>query len=89
MQATARHYLLSPEILGRLGSVHPAEILSLGTLGWPTLMAATNRTMLDLAVLREELGDQVPALMRPAQVRFSAPRAFIAAGGDRRCWSGQ
>ncbi len=32
--------------------------------------------MLDLAVLREELGDQVPALMLPAQVRFSTPTAF-------------
>ncbi len=39
-------------------------------------MATASRTMLDLAVLREELGDHVPALMLPAQVRFSAPTAF-------------
>ncbi len=76
MQATARHYLVSPEILGELGSVHPADILRLGTFGWAPLMAAASRAILDLAVLREGLGDQVPALMLPAQVRFSAPTAF-------------
>ena len=76
MQATAQHYLLSPEILGEVGSLHPEDIFRLGTLGWLPLAAAASLTIRDLALLRDGLGDHVPALMLPAQVRFSEPTAF-------------
>ncbi len=71
MQATAQRYILSPEILGELGDIGPEDVLSLGRFGWPPLMAIAGQTIQSLAILRDHVGDEVPALMLPAQVRFS------------------
>lgn len=76
MQATAQRYLLSPEVLGELGMIEPEQVLELGHLGWLPLAAIAAQALRDLGRLREHLGDEVPALMIPGQLRFSSPRAF-------------
>ncbi len=76
LRATARHYLLSPEVLGDLGAIGDADAESLGTLGWLPLMAMAGQAIHDLVILRDWLGDEVPALTLPAQIRFAKPSAF-------------
>ena len=76
MQATARRYVFSPEILGEVGNIEPEDVLGLGRFGWPPLVAIAGQTIRNLAILRDHVGDEVPALMLPAQVRFSSPEAF-------------
>ena len=78
MQATARRYLLSPEILGTLGDVEAVEISRLGNFGWLPLAATAGRTLRDLSCLQHRLGDAVPALTVPGFIRFSSPEDFNA-----------
>ena len=68
MMATAQQYLLSPELLGGFPDADPGD--------WPSLAVVAGRTIQDLGVLREHLGDEVPALSIPTLVRFSSPTSF-------------
>ena len=76
VQATAQRYLLSPDLLGEPGTPEPEDLLRLGHLGWLPLAAVAAQAIRDLETLRLHLGDEVPALTLPAQVRFSSPTAF-------------
>ncbi len=76
MQATARRYLLSPELLGELGDVEAAELSRLGHFGWLPLAAVAGQTLRDLSVLRHHLDSEVPALTVAAHIRFRSPAAL-------------
>ena len=76
MMATAHQYLLSPELLGGIPDADPGTVLDHDHGDWPSLAVVAGRTIQDLGVLREHLGDEVPTLSIPTLVRFSSPTSF-------------
>jgi len=76
VQATARRYLLSPDLFGEPGPQEPEDLLRLGHLGWLPLAVIAGQAIRDLAVLRDHLGEDVPALTLPARLRLASSTAF-------------
>jgi DNA-binding transcriptional ArsR family regulator len=71
LQATARSYVVSPDALGVLGATR-AEVQDRFSSAYQ--VAATARTLRDLAILREraaEAGKKLPTLTLETEVRFS------------------
>lgn len=75
MQATARHYLISPEAVGRLG-VDPEAVRDRFSSDY--LIAITGRTLQEIIRLRagaDEAGKKLPTLTLDTEVRFASPAA--------------
>jgi len=88
VQATARLYLLSPDLLGETDPQEPEDLLRLGRLGWLPLVAIAGQAIRALAILRDHLGEDVPALPLPTRLRFSSATAFAILSASFRGDSG-
>ncbi len=75
LRATARRYLISPEILGELGAVGPTDLHD--PRAWTSLAAMAAQILSDLATLRDVTGADPPTLTVPVsgsrQLRPSSP----------------
>ena len=76
VQATAQRYLLSPNLLGDIGTVLPEDVFAAGHFGRTPLALAAGRTLQDLAVLGDGLGEDVPALAMPSLIKLRSAEAF-------------
>ncbi len=78
LQATARSYVVSPAALGTLGTTR-AEVQDRFSAAYQ--MAATARTLRDLAILQAraaQAAERLPTLTLETEVRFASPEAQSA-----------
>lgn len=75
VQATARHYLIAPQVLGALGA-NPAEVQDRLSSSYLVAVAADIiRTLADLRAGAEQSGRQVPTFTLQTDIRFATPQA--------------
>ena len=76
VQATATHYVIGPQVLGRLGA-NPDEVRDRFSSTY--LVAVAARTIEDVSTLRQkaaEAGKKLPTFTAHHDVRFSSPQAL-------------
>lgn len=71
VQATARHYLIAPQVLGALGADPAAVTDRLSSSYLVAVAADTIRTVADLRDGAERAGKQLPTLTLQVDVRFA------------------
>ncbi len=86
-RASARHYLIGPEALGRVAPPAPGaeERGARDRFSWSYLLALLGKALRDLAVLRrraDRAGKRLATVGVETRVRFASPAAF-AEFGDR------
>ena len=75
LRATARRYLMAPEILEELGSFAPQDLNEFRS--WTSLAASSAQTLSHLVALRKGIPDP-PTLTVPSRLRFSSEEALNA-----------
>ncbi len=77
LRATARRYLISPEILGELGTCGLQDDLH-DPRAWTSLAAMAAQILSDLVILRNVIGADPPTLTVPSRLRFTSAEALDA-----------
>ena len=71
-RANARRYLISPEVLGNLGTFGPRDLVD--PYAWSSLAASAAQTLSHLALLREATDGDPSTLMMPSRLGFASIR---------------
>ncbi len=76
LRATARRYLISPDVLGDLGTFGPQDLQDLRA--WTSLATLAAQTLSHLAILRDMTGAEPPTLAVPSRLRFTSTEMLDA-----------
>lgn len=82
VRATARHYLVNPDVLGELGA-NPENLRD--RFSWAHLVAVAARAVRDLATLRkraDDAGKELATFTLLSEITFASPQALHAFSED-------